>query len=87
MIREIFPLVLTATVLGFMNTFDSICEAISEPFVGMFLDIGWNGGMINGVHQFSIAGYQWALTLLPIYLIIAFVVLLFIKETHCKSLE
>lgn len=87
MIREIFPLMLTATVLGFMNTFDSICEAISEPFVGMFLDMGWNGDIVNGIHQFSTAGYQWALTLLPIYLVIAFIVLLFIKETHCKSLE
>jgi MFS family permease len=87
MIREIFPLVLTATVLGFMNTFDSICEAISEPFVGMFLDLGWNGALVNGVHQFSTAGYKWALTLLPIYLTIAFIVLIFIKETHCKNLE
>lgn len=86
MIREIFPLMLTATVLGFMNTFDSICEAISEPFVGMFLDMGWRGEIVNGIHQFSTAGYQWALTLLPIYLVIAFIVLLFIKETHCKSM-
>ena len=87
MIREIFPLVLTATVLGFMNTFDSICEAISEPFVGMFLDLGWDGTLVNGVHHFSTAGYKWALTLLPIYLTIAFIVLVFIKETHCKNLE
>ena len=87
MIRETFPIILTATVLGFMNTFDSICEAISEPFVGMFLDWGWNGAMLKGVHQFSTIGYKWALTLLPIYLIIAFVVLVFIKETHCKNIE
>ena len=87
MIRETFPLWLTATVLGFMNTFDSICEAISEPFVGIFLDLSWSGSIKNGVHQFSTGGYQVALTLLPVYLVIAFVVLVFIQETHCKSID
>jgi len=87
MIREIFPLLLTATVLGFMNTFDSICEAISEPFVGIFLDMTWNGALHDGVHQFSTLGYKLALSLLPLYLIVAFVVLLFIRETHCKNSE
>lgn len=85
MIREIFPLALTATVLGFMNTFDSICEAISEPFVGIFLDMTWTGALHNGVHQFSASGYRLALSLLPIYLLIAFIVLLFIQETYCQS--
>ncbi len=87
MIRETFPLLLTATVLGFMNTFDSICEALSEPFVGVFLDMTWKGAILNGVHQFSTHGYRLALSLLPLYLIVAFVVLLLIQETYCKSYE
>ncbi len=87
MIREIFPLLLTATVLGFMNTFDSICEALSEPFVGVFLDMTWQGAILEGVHQFSTHGYRLALSLLPLYLVVAFVVLLLIQETHCKSYE
>ncbi len=87
MIRETFPIILTATVLGFMNTFDSICEAVSEPFVGLFLDWGWSGAISNGVNQFSTSGYKWALTLLPIYLIIAFIDLVFIKETNCRSID
>jgi sugar phosphate permease len=87
MIREIFPLLLTATVLGFMNTFDSICEALSEPFVGVFLDMTWDGVILEGVHHFSTQGYRLALSLLPCYLIVAFVVLLFIEETYCKGHE
>jgi MFS family permease len=87
MIRETFPLMLTATVLGFMNTFDSVCEAISEPFVGIFLDWGWDGTVAAGVHQFSSLGYKIALTLLPLYLIIAMAVLFLIQETDCKSYE
>jgi len=84
MIREIFPIILAATVLGFMNTFQSICEALSEPLVGAFLDLTWHGKIINGVHQFSINSYHLALLVLPIYLIIALATLFFIEETYCR---
>ena len=87
MIREGFPLLLTATVLGFMNTFDSICEALTEPFVGILLDFGWDGEIVDGVHQFSTHGYQIALLLLPVYLIIAIILLGFIKETNCLNFD
>ena len=87
MIKEGFPLILTATVLGFMNTFDSICEALTEPLIGILLDFGWNGHLENGIHQFSVHGYQLALLLLPVYLIIALILLIFIKETYCQNFE
>lgn len=84
MIREIFPLSLAATVLGIMNTFDSICEALYEPLVGAFLDWTWDGSTINGVHQFSLEGYRHALMMLPISLLIALCMLFFIRETYCE---
>ena len=87
MIREGFPLIITATVLGFMNTFDSICEAVSEPIVGLFLDLSWEGRILDGIHQFSAHGYKQALLLLPVYLIVAFVILIFIKETNCRGYD
>lgn len=87
MIKEGFPLLLAATVLGFMNTFDSICEALSEPLIGMLLDFGWEGQLINGAHQFTVYGYQVAFLLLPMYLVLAVIILIFIKETHCQHYE
>lgn len=87
MIREIFPIALSATVLGIMNTFDSVCEALYEPMVGAFLDWTWDGKIINGVHHFSLQGYHVALMLLPISLILAFIVLFFIHETYCLTQE
>ena len=87
MIRELFPLFLVATVLGIMNTFDSVCEALFEPFVGALLDVTWSGELHNGIHQFSLAGYHTALLVLPLSLVLAMVMLLFIKETHCHTFE
>ena len=85
MIRELFSIVLAATVLGFMNTFDSICEALYEPLVGILLDWTWDGKAVNGLHQFSIKAYHLSLLLLPVSLILALITLLFIKETYCQA--
>lgn len=87
MIRELFPLILAGTILGFMNTFDSICEALFEPLVGAFLDLTWEGNTLNGVHQFSSAGYHLSLLILPLSLCIAILLLCFIKETYCMPID
>ena len=84
MIRELFPIVLVATVLGVMNTFNAVFEALFEPLVGVILDSTWDGTLVNGMHRFSLYGYHWSLLLLPGALMVALICLLFIKETHCR---
>ncbi len=85
MIRELFPLILVATVLGIMNTFNAVFEALFEPLVGIFLDWGWDGAIIDGAHQFSLQSYYKALSLLPISMIIALLTLFLIEETYCRT--
>ena len=87
MIRELFPIVLAATVLGIMNTFNSVFEALFEPLVGVFLDKTWHGETVAGVHSFSVTGYHISLSLLPASLLLSLLTLLFIKETYCRSNE
>lgn len=87
MIRELFCLGLAGTVLGIMNTFDSVCEALFEPVVGAVLDLTWDGVKVDGVPLFSNAGYHTALLLLPIALGVALSLLFFIEETWCKPVD
>lgn len=87
MIREIFPITLAATVLGIMNTFNAVCEALFEPLVGAVLDKNWDGTIIEGMHHFSLAGYHLALLLLPLALILALIALYFIAETFCQEVS
>jgi len=84
MVREIHPFIFTGTVLGFMNTFDSACEAITEPFIGWLLDLSWSGTE-EGTRVFSIVDYHFSLLVLPMYLVFAIVLSFFIKETYCKQ--
>lgn len=87
MIRELFPLVLVATVLGIMNTFNSVFEALFEPLVGAILDWTWEGETLKGMHQFSIHGYHISLLILPASLILSLLTLTLIKETHCRVID
>lgn len=87
MIRELFPLVLVATVLGIMNTFNAVFEALFEPVVGAILDWTWSGEVVHGMHQFSIQGYHISLALLPIALLLSLIILVVIKETHCRVID
>ena len=87
MIRELHPLAFTGTVLGFMNTFDSICEALTEPLIGMLLDFNWHGTFKNGVRYFSINEYHSGLSALLLYLLSAILILFFIHETYPGSIK
>ncbi|KTD06677.1 major facilitator family transporter (Permease) [Legionella gratiana] len=78
--KEINSVALTATVIAMINTSDAIFDALTEPLIGKLLDMGWEGGIVNGVHQFSLSSYHLALSLLPIYLIVGSLLLLWVKE-------
>jgi MFS family permease len=78
--KETNKIALLATIAAMINAGDAILDSISEPLVGKFLDLGWTGKVINGVHNFSLVDYQHSLSLLPIYLILAAVLLFFIRE-------
>jgi MFS family permease len=84
MIREISLPMLAATAIGFMNTFDAFVGGFTDPLTGVFLDLGWDGLVIEGVRVFSASTYKVAFLTLPAYLVIALLTMLKIKETYCK---
>jgi MFS family permease len=84
MIREISLPILAATAIGFMNAFDALFGAFSDPLTGKFLDMGWDGKLVDGARIFSVNAYKAAFLTLPAYLIISLFSLLRIKETFCK---
>ena len=84
MIREISLPILAATAIGFMNAFDALFGAFSDPLTGKFLDLGWDGKLVEGARVFSVATYKAAFLTLPAYLLISLLSLWRIKETFCK---
>lgn len=82
---EINPLVVKATAAAFTNFVISCGDSIIQPLIGFLLDIGWDGGIVGGIRDYSVQDFQMALTALPISLILAFVMTFFISEERALA--
>ena len=78
--KELNDIRLTATVIAMINASDAVLDAITEPGIGKLLDLTWSGGMENGIHHFSLSSYHIALSVLPMYLLVACFLLLKIHK-------
>jgi MFS family permease len=78
--KELNSLHLTATVIAMINASDAVLDAITEPGIGKLLDLGWDGKIVNNVHYFSLQSYHYALAILPVYLFVGAVLLLWVKD-------
>jgi len=82
--RENCPSHLSGTVIAITN-FIVVSGAIFQVMVGKLLDKGWNGEMTDMMKVYSADNYRAALFLLPLLTLIAFILLFFLKETHCQQ--
>lgn len=82
--REINDGGASGTAIGFINMFNAICGALSEPLIGKLLDLGWDHKMQAGARVFSVADYRHALIALLICMLAALILQFFIKETFCR---
>ncbi|MFN7097751.1 MAG: MFS transporter [Gammaproteobacteria bacterium] len=78
--KEINSLAVTATVIAMINASDAILDAITEPAIGKFLDWRSHGVIVNGMHYFTAQDYRYALSVLPLYLLLALVCLIWLNK-------
>lgn len=85
LIKEISLPVMTATAVGFMNAFNGLIGAITDPLIGFFLDI------TRGANQHhllsSLRDYHLSFLILPVYLAASLILIKFFKETRCKQTQ
>jgi MFS family permease len=86
--KEINPDKYSATAIGFTNAGVMASGLIFPTLLGYILDCVWDGlKNTDGTPIYSVNDYQQALLAIPICMIIAFMILLFIKETYKKEFE
>jgi len=73
------------TVVGFTNTLVMAGGALTQPLIGHLLDVYWAGEMLEGARHFTIYQFHIALGILPACQVLAFILLLFIRETYCQQ--
>lgn len=78
------PHVLTGTAVSIVSMITVLGGAVLLPVAGWILDTSGAHHRIHGVIQYSASAYHHALIILPAAFIIALVMSILIKETHCK---
>lgn len=76
-----------ATGLSFMNMMNMIGIALAQPLIGYILDRMWQGQMNGTVRVYPLEAYYSALSILPIGMLVALIILPKLKETHCQSVH
>ncbi len=75
---------LTGTAISLTNML-VMSNTFISPLVGSILDRSWDGTIVNGERIFSNMGFEQALLLLPIGLIIAFFLTFFMDEINLQN--
>ncbi len=68
------------TSIAFTNCLIALVGSIMQPVIGFLLVQKWHGNLKEGVPIYDLPAYHYALAILPIMLIIAFVLSLFLNE-------
>lgn len=87
MIKENFALIIAGTSFGFMNAYDALFGAVSDPLTGKLLDLWWTGEKVGGTRLFSSTAFHVSLSILIVYLLLSLLLLKPIRETQCKQAE
>lgn len=86
LVNDNMPSKVIGTAMGFNNLFVVVSGAIFQPVTGFILSHVWHGEMQDGAPLYSLANYQTAFILIPIFFLISFLINHFaIKETHCNN--
>lgn len=72
--------------LGLTNMASLGIGALLMPLIGWVLDLFWQGKSLHHHPIFSLHSYQYALALLPLCILLAWIVSFFMRETNCKQM-
>ncbi|NNJ99221.1 MAG: MFS transporter [Desulfatitalea sp.] len=84
--KESVPARLSGTISGMVNMGTMSGPMILQPAIGWMLDFKWHGHMEAGVRIYSFEAYRAGFSLMLAWLLLSLVLLIFIRETHCRQI-
>ena len=85
--KESAPAALAGTAGGITNMGNMLGGMIMQPAVGWMLDRRWTGAYANGVRVYDFDAYRAGFALMLVWLAAALVLLVFVRETHCRQTQ
>jgi MFS family permease len=87
LVAESNPKQLTATAVSVISFSVISGYPIFQQLFGRLLDLNWQGQMIDNVRVYSASNFHFALMIIPIAFVLAFLISLFVRETHCVRID
>ncbi len=84
--KESVPEQLAGTVSGVVNMGVMMGPMLLQPAVGWILDRNWRGMIQNDIRLYDLPAYQSGFSVMIAWLIVALVLLFFVRETHCRQI-
>ncbi|MGB5452506.1 MAG: MFS transporter [Sedimenticolaceae bacterium] len=85
--KESAPAHLAGTASGLVNMGVMMGPMLLQPAVGWMLDRSWQGEMVDGVRVYGLEAYRSGFSLMLAWLTLAFILILFTRETRCRHLH
>jgi MFS family permease len=79
--RETSPRHVSGAAVSFINLLVMLGGMAFQPLVGKFLDMNWAGQMEQGIRVYGVHGYQIALSILPISMVVGVLLTLVMRES------
>lgn len=84
-VKESVPPELTGTVSGLINMGVIMGPTLLQPAVGWVLDRRWGGAALNGARIYDLAAFRTGFSLMFGWMVLAFLLLFFTRETNCRQ--
>jgi nitrate/nitrite transporter NarK len=85
--KESAPAALAGTAGGIANMGNMLGGMIMQPAVGWMLDRRWTGALAKGVRVYDFDAYRAGFALMLVWLAAALLLLVFVRETHCRQTQ
>ncbi len=82
--REVTHFRIAGTAIALTNMLVMFGGNLFQPVIGKLLDMGWSGAMVDGTRIYSVLNYQAALSVIPIGILVAIILIYFVRETHAE---
>ncbi len=83
--KEVNPAHLSGMSTSVTNMGGFLAGALIQPAVGMVMDLGWDGTVVDGVRQYSEQTFLLGISLIAALAVLGTVASLFVRETGCRN--
>lgn len=84
--KESVPPAYAGTVSGVTNMGVMIGPMVLQPAIGWVLDRHWQGTLLGGARIYDLTAYRTGFALILTWSVLACVLILFTRETHCRQM-